>query len=191
MDYYLDFECLKISIIYVVYKGCSDRQGDYLKEDCVPLSVNEPHDHCATARSRRQYLYMRAFHLETIHFGEINNLKYMKLQGHCRDLQRFNGLHGTYSTFHVTPWILITWQVYYGSHGGSHFCTGIHFDSQKICLHGFHSVYFLLTETVATQQGRHVQTFLLWCRKYSPKKGCQLKPIDCIRTIIRHTDKHL
>ena len=28
------------------------RQGDFIIEDCVPLSVNEPHDHCATARSR-------------------------------------------------------------------------------------------------------------------------------------------
>ena len=29
-----------------------------LIEDCVPLSVNEPHDHCATARSRWLVLYI-------------------------------------------------------------------------------------------------------------------------------------
>ena len=28
---------------------------------------------------------MRAFHLETIHFGEINTPRYMKLLGYCRD----------------------------------------------------------------------------------------------------------
>ncbi len=33
----------------------SGRQDDFIIEDCVPLSVNEPNDHCATARSRRQY----------------------------------------------------------------------------------------------------------------------------------------
>ena len=31
----------------------SGRQGDFVIEDSVPLSVNEPHDRCATARSMR------------------------------------------------------------------------------------------------------------------------------------------
>ncbi len=30
-----------------------NRQDDFIIEESVPLSVNEPHDHCATARSRR------------------------------------------------------------------------------------------------------------------------------------------
>ncbi len=28
---------------------------------------------------------MRVFHLETIYFGETSTLRYMKLQGRCRD----------------------------------------------------------------------------------------------------------
>ena len=30
-------------------------------------------------------LYVRAFHLETIHLGEINTPRYMKLLGYCKD----------------------------------------------------------------------------------------------------------
>ncbi len=35
--------------------------------------------------ARKKNIHMRAFHLETIHFGEINTLRYMKLLGHCID----------------------------------------------------------------------------------------------------------
>ncbi len=43
------------------------------KAPCAPFVLKNLHDH------------VRVFQLETIHFSEINTLRYMKLLSHCRD----------------------------------------------------------------------------------------------------------
>ena len=76
--------CINMTIILITFKIYYQNQQSVFLHGKLILGFFPFTEYISTYLFQK-FGYMRAFHLETIHFGESNTLRYMKFLGHWRD----------------------------------------------------------------------------------------------------------